>query len=193
MKSLTLVQGPQDPVVSLAEAKAHLNVDTSAADNYIEMLIRAATTYLDGRDGILGRALRPQTWRLELPIFPITICLPLPPTISVDQIDYLDTSGTLTVLDPSAYTVLDGGSRGAKIVQAAGYTWPATYDAGNAAGVVFTAGYVSTSSPENEAVPDALRLAILMLLSSWYDKPAERDIPEVVASLIAPYRLTFLG
>lgn len=194
MTRLTLVQGPQDPVISLAEAKAHLNVDTSAADVYLTALIQAATAYLDGRDGITGRAFRPQTWRLDMPRFPACVKLPLPPTIAVDSVEYLDGAGVSTVIDPANYRVIPGGFDGAIISPAIGLAWPTVYDgAADAASVIFTAGYVSTSSPENEAIPEPLRVAILMLLTAWYDSPATADIPELVGSLIAPYRLTFLA
>lgn len=195
---LTLVQGPQIPLVSVDECKMQLHVDTSASDTQIESLIEAATAYLDGFGGILGRALRPQTWRLDLPAFPAVACgieLPLPPTIAVSSVSYLDgTTGLEVVLDPTQYRVISGGSRGALIRPAIGITtWPTPY-AGepDSVRVVFDAGYQSISSPENDAVPQSIREAAIMLVASWYDRPALEDIPEAVYTLIAPYRLAML-
>lgn len=194
---LTLVQGPQDPVVTLAEAKKHLRVDSSAFDDTITGLIAAATAYLDGLGGILGRALRPQTWRLELPAFPLTcgIVLPLPPTIAVASVSYLDGAGTEVFLTGSEYRVITGGSRGDEIRPALGTTaWPIAYvGEPDAVRVVFDAGYRSITSPENEAIPQSIREAVLLMVKSWYDRQGTEDVPEVVFTLIAPYRLAMLS
>jgi hypothetical protein len=55
---LRLVTLPNKSVLTHDEAKAHLRVD----DTLITALIAAATARLDGRDGILGRCLRSETW-----------------------------------------------------------------------------------------------------------------------------------
>jgi uncharacterized phiE125 gp8 family phage protein len=196
--TLTLVQGPMEPVVTLAETKAHLRVDTSASDDQITALIASATAYVDGLGGILGRALRPQTWRLELPAFPIGSCgiqIPLPPTIAINSVSYLDGSGTEIFLTDSEFRVIPGGSRGDTIRPALGtLNWPIAY-AGepDAVRVVFDAGYVSISSPESEAIPASIREAILLLIKSWYDRQGTEDVPEVVFTLLAPYRLAMIS
>lgn len=200
MGRLELIQGPQLPVVTLAEAKAHLKVDTSADDANITALIAAATQYLDGPRGIIGRALRPQTWQLLFPVVPIgysPICLPLPPTISVDSVSYLGSDGVPVVMDETAYRVIPGGANsGSTLVPATGTQWPAVsnlYGWPDEFRITFTAGYLSVTSPEDDTIPEPIKLAIKMLLSSWYDKPSMSDVPEVVGSLIASYRTAFLG
>lgn len=78
-KSLKLISEPTDPVISLAEAKLHLRVDGDDEDILIQGLIDAAVTYLDGADGVLGRALSPQEWEVtfsgskagDLPLVPV--------------------------------------------------------------------------------------------------------------------------
>lgn len=77
-----LVAGPSLPVVSLDEAKAHLRVSHDDEDDLIRGLIAAATAYLDGLDGVLGRALSPQTWRAVYREGSATDCLPIGPVIS---------------------------------------------------------------------------------------------------------------
>lgn len=52
---------PAEPVITLDEAKRHLRVDGDDEKELIEGLIAAAVGYLDGPDGVLGRALAPQT------------------------------------------------------------------------------------------------------------------------------------
>lgn len=57
-----LVTPPAEALVTLDHARAHLRVDHHDEDGRIEDLIAAATAHLDGRRGVLGRAIMPQTW-----------------------------------------------------------------------------------------------------------------------------------
>lgn len=186
--TLTLIQGPQEPVVPLATVKKFLHVDTSADDERIELLTAAATQRLDGRDGILGRALAPQTWRLDVPALGDCVRIPLPPLIGVTAVRYRDGANVLQTLDPALYRV-----SGSYLLPAAGVTWPSTYDAIDAVSVTFDAGYRGDQSPENNAVLETIRQAIIMMVISWYDRPGLEDIPEVVNSLVAPHKVNRLG
>jgi uncharacterized phiE125 gp8 family phage protein len=71
--ALELITPPDDAVVTLEEAKAFLNVTHSDHDELIEGLVDAATAALDGRYGLLQRALSPQTWELVLDRFPLVL------------------------------------------------------------------------------------------------------------------------
>lgn len=200
MDRLILVQRPTVPVISLIRAKEHLKVDTASDDQNITAMIAAATQYLDGDQGILGRALRPQTWQLLSPTFPIGyagICLPLPPTISVDAVSYLGQDGVEVFLDETDYRIVPGGENfGASIYPTVGTSWPAVSPAigvPDALRVIFTAGYLSVTSPEDDVLPAPIQEAVLMMLSSWYDKQSTQDVPELVGSLVASYRTSFLA
>lgn len=195
MDSLVLIQGPMDPVVSLETAKRHLRVDTSADDDRIRGLVEAATHRLDGRDGLLGRALNPQTWELQTPCWPARrIVLALPPLIGVTSVSYLDETGTETTLDASLYRVINTGGIESYIMPAIGATWPnVASDQPDAVRVRFDAGYQNLGSPSDNAVPGPIRQAILLMVHSWFDRPGLEDIPEAAASLIAPYKANRLG
>ena len=56
---------PTEQVVTLAEMKAHLRVDGDDEDLLIQSLTDAAVSWLDGWDGVLGRCIMPQTWRID--------------------------------------------------------------------------------------------------------------------------------
>ncbi|MEH7827111.1 head-tail connector protein [Gemmobacter denitrificans] len=60
-----LVTAPTDPVVALEDLKLHLRVDHDDEDDLIEALQAAAVAHLDGWKGVLGRAIKAQTWRQE--------------------------------------------------------------------------------------------------------------------------------
>ena len=59
------VTPPVEPVLTLDEAKEHLRVVHSDEDLLIQSLIDAAVSWLDGWDGVLGRCIMPQTWRID--------------------------------------------------------------------------------------------------------------------------------
>lgn len=209
---LTLVTAPTVPVVTLADVKAHLRVDTTASDDHIQLLIDAATARFDGRDGVIGRALRPQTWQVSAEAFPDVLgCispyssdvvyqpdgwrLPLPPHISVSSVTYIDGDNVEQTWDSSNYIVTNtDGPRGAMVLPAYGVSWPSVI-AGrpDAARITFQAGYQTLESPADDPVPASLRAAVMLLVSAMFDDPARVDVPEIVNSLTAPYRVRHLG
>ncbi len=182
--TLTLITPPATALLTLTEVKEHLRVDTSGSDDELTRLITAATSYLDARDGVLGRCLVSQVWRYDISGFSPAIRVPLPPTISVDSIQYYDTTDTLQTLASDQYRVLDGGFTGSVIITEESVTYPATNTRPDAVRITFTAGYTT--------VPENIKIAAVMMIKTWYDNPGA-DIPEIVSTLIAPYRLTYVA
>lgn len=188
--------------ISLAEMKLHLNVDDSDHDSVITALTSAAIQYLDGDKGILGRALAPATYRLELAGFPAgPLCIPLPPTIAVDAIEYLDENGDVQTFATSEYRVTGLGSNdGATVVldQVAGVVWPPV-QAGrdpDTVRVTFRAGFETLDSPSEPAVPEPIVTAIKLMVSDWYDHRSSsvigtsaQEVPFSAMCLLAPWRL----
>jgi len=181
---------PTAAPVSLVEAKAHLRVDHSDDDSLIEGLIEAATAYLDGWTGILGRALVTQTWRQDLAAFGDPIRLPLSPVASVSSVTYYDQAGAEQTLSASAYVLL-ADSAGAYIDLASGQSWPAVANKADPVRVTFVTGYGAASD-----VPRPIRQAILLHLGLLYEHreaasgsgPAA-ELPLAHGALVAPYRL----
>lgn len=223
-QTLTRTVAPTARIVTLVEAKQHLHVDTAADDARIQLLIDAVEMYLDGANGILGRAIRPQTWRTSAPGFPNEIGtisnyshdvssypdawrLPLPPTITVDAIEYLDPAGQLQTWDAANYVVmtdeeqgiipLTGVARsfshqGALVMPASGKTWPTTIGGRpDAARITFQCGY-SDPTVGTEMTPiQQLRAIALLILQGMYDNPGTMDIPEAADTLLAPMRARY--
>lgn len=87
-----LLAGPAEEPVSLAEAKAFLRIDDDAEDGLIATLIGAARLHVEG---ITGRALLAQSWRVVLDDWPDNgvVKLPVSPLISVTAISATDANG----------------------------------------------------------------------------------------------------
>lgn len=189
---LTRIEGPQDRVISRELLKQHLRVTTAADDVRIDALLLAAEAYLDGASGILGRALRPQSWQWTAPDWPAggVLQLPLPPTIAVVAVEYLDAANVLQTLAVANYRQISGGDAGGDIVlfdQTT--TMPTVYpDQPDAVRVTFTCGYEDLLSPANTGIPEAIVFAIVLMVRCWYDAE-NTEIPDVVRNLVAPYRV----
>jgi uncharacterized phiE125 gp8 family phage protein len=173
---LILQTAPAQAPVTLAEVKAHLRVDHSDEDAGIASFIVAATQRFDGRDGLLGRCLITQTWKLTLDRFSAEIAIPLPPCQSIGAITYADSDGVIRTLSPSDYTVFGLGSAdGAFVRPAFGKTWPATRDVPEAVAITFIAGYGANPAD----VPEPIRAAIKARVGSLYEDRESTDEEDI--------------
>ena len=176
---------PATMPVSLAEAKAHLRVDHDDQDDLITAQIRAATAWLDGYAGILGRALVTQTWRQDFVGFADHLALPISPVIAIVSISYFDVGNVQQTLDPGLYDLF-ANARGAHVALRPGQSWPATFHRADAVSIAFTAGYGAAAD-----VPEPIRHAILLIVQRLYDgadTEIDVSIERTVHALIAPYR-----
>lgn len=182
---MRLIQAPAGEPVTLAEAKAHLMETARDRDNLLLAAISASRRALDGRNGILGRALMPQTWELTLPAFPDQITIPLPPLRSVTSVKYRDGDNVLQTLDPAEYLV-DATSEPAMIAPVT--SWPSTYSGlFEAVTVRFVCGYASA-----DAVPEPLKTALLLRIQRQVDNLRPDDdarLERAHNALEFPYRI----
>lgn len=172
--SLTLSSGPATEPVTTAEAKTHLRVTDSNSDTYIDTLIATARLACERET---NRAFITQTWVLRLDSFPDVIRLRKCPVISVSSIAYVDSNGDSQTLSSSLYQV-DTSTEPARIIPAYGQTWPTTRSQINAVTVTFTCGYGGASS-----VPVAIKHAIKLLISHWFEVREPVVMGTIVASL----------
>lgn len=174
----TLITGPASEAVTLAELKAHLRILHADEDVLIQSLGAAATGYLDGWKGILGRAIMPQTWRDE---FPGWGCLRLSlPDVSDVVVSYVDAAGDSF---PAAEFELFGDALG-PYVEASG-------PSAKLVRVEYTCGLPAAQLA-------VIRVAIKMLVAHWYDNrsavatTATDQMPLAFTALIAPLRWSLL-
>lgn len=194
MKWRSLVRSVQPVVepVSLAEAKAHLRVDSEAEDELILALIQAAREWVEV---YLDRTLITTQWTMKMDsfptmarqlseayvdrtfiatqqsvradIFPPDIELPRPPmsrTTTDVTISYVTAEGVSTTLSTSLYRVDRDSTPGVVRPPYAG-TWPVHRVDQNAVSISWYAGY----GDSGDKVPRAIRHAMLMLASFWWE------------------------
>src|SRR5690349_22923327 len=92
-----LLAGPAEEPVSLAEARAFLKVDDVAEDGLITTLIGAARLHVEG---VTGRALLAQSWRVVLDAWPADrqVKLPVTPFMALTEITAYDAAGAALAL-----------------------------------------------------------------------------------------------
>ena len=174
--SLKPVTPPAAEPVSLAEAKAHLRVDTSDDDALITSLIVAARQWCEGYQ---NRAYVTQTWDLVLDDWPADPCpdrvrVPLPPLQSVASLKYTDADGVQATMPATDYLV-DVASQPGRLVLAYGKVWPTvTLRPAAAIEVRFTAGYGLAV-----AVPETVKQAIKLLVGHLYEHREATSVDEL--------------
>ena len=184
-----LLSGPAVEPITLAEAKAHLRVDSSGEDSLIQSLIMASRLHIEAA---LDLALITQSWRHQRDVWPPSrvLILPLRPVQSVTAVTLHDDDATSRSLDIDSF-VLDGFANPARLVWRGPGAVPAAGMVANGIEIDFVAGHGNAPSD----VPPPIRQALLLLIAHWYEhrEPVEigataTTIPAGVSELLMPYR-----
>lgn len=191
------VAAPTQPAVSLADIKRHCAaVDFDDDDALLSAYVAAAESFLDGRSGILGRALLTQSWEAYACPYDVAarggIEIKLPPINAITSVSRM-IGGVYVPLPGSAYVARDRGHSLA-IRPAPLASWPSGDDDEQGWRVAFVAGY-----PSPDHVPAAISQAIRMLVAHWYATRESvsagvtmQTVPFGVHALIAPHRVMSL-
>jgi uncharacterized phiE125 gp8 family phage protein len=185
MKSI-LTSPPQAEPVTLAEAKAHLRVDTSEEDALIGKLIAAARRHVEAQTGL---ALIAQGWSHFLDRWPCgrEVELPLGPLLSIDEVRVYGEDDEASIIDPAHYFA-DAVARPARLVLRQDRLWPQPGRVANGIEIKVTAGF----GDEPEDVPEDLSDAMLRLLAYWFENRGDEDRPALpplgVEMLLQPFR-----
>ena len=164
---MQLITPPAGPVVPLTDLRAHLRVDGTEEDALILSLESAAVAYLDGWGGVLGRAIKTQTWRMEVDHWG-QFLLPLP-DVSAVAVTYLDADGN----EQPATSVEVRQDAGGTVV---------TIDGPDADRIFIN----MTAALRPDKLPMAQIITKLMV-AAWFDDRTA-DIPPAAHSLISSIR-----
>lgn len=186
-----LIGPPSQDLLDLADVKAHLRIEHPDDDALLSSLILAAQSHLDGRDGIMGRALVNQVWRSELNAWPPSgHVLPLP-DVSSCAVSYFDAQNVLRAVAASDVRIIEKVS-GSAIEFDVGFSFPDLYPRLDAIRFDMTCGY----GPEASDVPADIRQAARMMIAAWHANPEgvmagqvqELPVPAGVMILLAKHR-----
>ena len=185
---LVLDTAPTSTVISLAEAKTFLRIDSDYDDDdaYITSLINVATGVVEE---FTRRRLISQTYIIYYDEFPPYIDLQVGEGANVTHIKYYDTNNVQQTLDASNYDV-DAKIRPGRIYESENGDFPDTFERPNAVEVKFIVG----GSASN--VPAAIVQAIYIIIGRYYENRQDvvmgtqvNELPLMVDHLLTPYRL----
>jgi len=188
---------PATEPITTAEAKAHLRVDFSDEDTYIDTLIVSARKYCEA---YCNRVFITQTWRQNENEWSNPIQLKVNPVLSVTSLKYIDTTESQqTITDTSANMQKDLNSDVAKIYEGLTNTFPSIGDSINPIEIITVCGYGAASD-----VPDDIKHAIKLMVSFFYENrdvvnvplnsaASDVKVPTAVFSLLNRYRVNVFG
>ncbi len=175
---------PPEPIVSFEEIERHL-ADVPPEDReYVEGLVAAATAWIDGPTGWLGRVLGEQTLEATGVIHCDPVRLAFGPVIEIDSIKFTDAAGNEQTIDPASYS-----RHGDCLAAKAGFAWPA-----EPVRIRYRAGYPVIDGKSTAPAP--VKVAIMMLVAQWYKAregiaidASVSELPFAVDALLQSYRI----
>jgi hypothetical protein len=210
---LTLVTPPSTPLISLADAKAHLRVTNTAEDTLIPLLVKAATTRAER---YTGRRFLNQTWKIVLDGIPKRkksdpwwdgvrdgavselygdgdyIDLYLAPLSSINSMKTYDQSNVVSTF-PSTEYFADSSSEPARLVKNDGSTWPVNLRTFNAVEIEAVFGYGTNPTDVPEDIIQAVKLIVGHMFENRGDSEAAERIPGLAMELLESYKVRVLG
>jgi uncharacterized phiE125 gp8 family phage protein len=215
-QGLALVTPPAFEPYTLEQAKAQLRVEHATDDVLIAALLSAAREAVELHT---GKALYKQRWRLTLARFPRfytypypplvppsswmrdgwrppSVELPMPPTLSIASVTYVDANGDSQVMSSGDYRVVTADRT--TIEPTYGTDWPETQEVGGAVQIEFWAGYTdgvvgeeaAAAGDPASAIPPSLKHAVLLWLGHLYENreatadAAVQEVPLGLSSLL---------
>ncbi|HDZ80729.1 MAG TPA: hypothetical protein ENH56_05725 [Roseobacter sp.] len=187
---LTRIIEPTELPVSLEEVKLHCRVDHNDEDTLLTSLIAAATDYLDGPSGILGRAIINQEWLIELDEWPIYLVLPIEPIQTV-LVKYNNEAGIETTIAGSDIILINNPSARSILEWVDGFSFPKLNASRYPIGITLSAGFGAAAE-----IPESIKVAIQMIVGNWYENREATvvgmsvvDLPMAVNALLARWRV----
>lgn len=174
---------PQYEPITLAQARmaARVDEDDTSEDTLFTGVIIPGVR--QDCEQLLRRSLMAQTWCRTLDGFEDEIQLAWPNLLSVQSVQYRDTSGVWQTLDVSAYEV-DTASVPGRVLRALNASWPSVYAFPGSVKVTYTAGYAAgNEAAQQAAVPASIKRWMLARIATAYEHRLELIAGVPVSSL----------
>lgn len=165
--SVTRVSGPPAEVLTTTEAKAHLRVQHSDEDTYIDGLVQGAREWLEEQTNNTFVRTTLDYFADYWPDGRHPIELPRGPLLSVTTVKYTTTTSTTAQTLSATTYIVDTKSEVPRVALKEGETWP-TDDLRDVNGVEvrYVAGYATAST--NSSVPEQVKTAAKLIVGHWY-------------------------
>ena len=175
-------------ILTTAEAKQHLKVDTTADDSYIDDLVQAAT---ESAQVFTNRFFISTTITQHGDKWCDLAVLFKSPVSSTLHIKYYDSDNTIQTLSPSVYTT-DLTHNPARVGLSPNQSFPALADRISAVECKYIVGYGAAASD----VPTAIKQAVLLTCGNWYENRQEvvvgrtaTELPKSAQYLLEQYKV----
>lgn len=187
MDQRVVVIDAPSPIVSWDEMKTHGKIEEESEKTYVETLIEAATGWIDGPTGWLGRTIGVQVLELRLDGWPCSFSdLPYGPIIELVSVVYVDANSTERSID------LVGLSDDFELPSVRGRLGDVR--------IRYRAGYgaLDHATPPKwvNTPPAAIKVAVMMIVSEWYESRSPvsvgssfDELPIGPRTLLQPYRI----
>lgn len=178
---------PPSEIVSIVEAQQHLTDLPEEDEPLVKMFIAAASAWIDGPAGWLGRAIGVQVLEWQRSNWPCHgEALPFPPEIEVISVTYIDPAGVEQEWPVTGSVAFD--------------SMPDVRGLPGDVKIRYRAGYGTKDGEQppvwTNAAPAPIKVAILMLVAHWYRNrepvtvgAAVENLPFGVEALLSPYRV----
>ena len=178
-------------ILTTAEAKLHLKVDSVIEDTYIDDLVQAAT---ESAQVFTNRFFISTTITQHGDKWCDLSVLFKSPVSSTLHIKYYDSDNTIQTLSPSVYTT-DLTHNPARVGLSPNQSFPALADRISAVECKYIVGYGSAASD----VPTAIKQAVLLTCGNWYENRQEvvvgrtaTELPKSAQYLLEQYKVQTL-
>ena len=162
-------------ILTTAEAKTHLKVDTTADDTYIDNLVSAATesAQIFTNRYFINTTITQHgdTWSDIATLFKSKVN-------SITHIKYYDSDNSLQTLATSVW-ISDINHQPARIGLKPNQSFPSLADRINAVNCKYVVGYGSAASD----VPEGIREAVLLIVGNWYENRQEVVVGRIATEL----------
>lgn len=187
MYNYQVIEEPAGSVLTLAECKQHLRVETDEDDSLIDGYLAAAVRVVEE---YTNRCLLPRKIAQTFPCFPVDakpVDCAQNPLIAVESLKYKDSASAEVTVTESEMQVVKSQTI-ARIWPPVRTCWPQTDGSQSAVTLTYTAGY-----PVGK-IPSDILAAVRLILTELYERREDfvKRLPTAAEYLLRPHKIELL-